>query len=410
MNTIHEPSRELLVSDSADVVVAGGGIGGVAAALAAARAGVSVLLLERTCTLGGLATIGNVTVYLPLCDGRGRQIMGGIAEELLHLSVADLGREVPPAGFVHAPAAWLDPNGSQGARKERRFKTRFNPAAYALALEDILVREGVRILYDVRVCAVVRAGEAISHLVVESKSGRTAIACGAVIDATGDADVCFQADEPTESLAVNVPGGWYYTVQDGNSLTLHASSHAFDPEAGTGNGAVGPFFRGDDAAQVTEQILLTRRNIRTELAALRAEHPDEDFQPINLPTIACLRETRRLVGAFSLTRADEHRWFDDAVCLASDWRHSGPVWAIPWRCLVATRTSNLAACGRCASWEASSWDAMRVIPVCAVTGEAVGLGAALALRANEPLPTFDARRLAEELRARGNLISEDLVS
>jgi len=105
-----------------------------------------------------------------------------------------------------------------------------------------------------------------------------------------------------------------------------------------------------------------------------------------------------------------HRWFDDAVCLAPDWRRRGPVWAVPWRCLVATRTANLAACGRCASWDTSAWDAMRVIPVCAATGEAAGLGAALALRAGTPLPSFDARRLADELRARGNLLSPELAA
>ena len=104
-----------------------------------------------------------------------------------------------------------------------------------------------------------------------------------------------------------------------------------------------------------------------------------------------------------------HRWFDDAVCLAPDWRRRGPVWAVPWRCLAATRTANLAACGRCASWDLSAWDAMRVIPVCAGTGEAAGLGAALALRSGAPLAALPPGRLADELRARGALLDPDLV-
>ena len=410
MSTILEPSRTVPVTDSADVVVAGGGIGGVAAALAAARAGVSVLLLENTCTLGGLATVGNVTVYLPIDDGRGRQVLGGIAKELLDLSVADLKKPLKAANFHDAPDIWRDPASTREARAEApRFETGFNPASYALAMEKRLVQEGVRLLYDTRVCSVVRDGDRISHLVVENKSGRSAIACGVAIDATGDADVCFLAGERTESIDSNVPCGWFYTVQDGNSLWLHLSSHAFAKDAGKGPGAEGPFFRGDDGVQVTEQILASRELVRSYLAQFRAEHPDEDLQPINLPTIPCFRMTRRLVGSFSLAETDMHRWFDDAVCLAPDWRRRGPVWSIPWRCLVGTGTANLAACGRCASWDISAWDTMRVIPVCSATGEAVGLGAALALKDGADLRGLDPLRLANALRDRGNLLSPELT-
>ena len=70
-----------------DVVVLGGGIAGVAAAVAAKRSGRSVLIIEKSCMLGGLATLGLVAIYLPLCDGSGRQVSAGIAEELLHLSI-----------------------------------------------------------------------------------------------------------------------------------------------------------------------------------------------------------------------------------------------------------------------------------------------------------------------------------
>ena len=411
MATVHEPPRELPVAEAADVVVAGGGIGGVAAALAAARAGASVLLLERTCSLGGLATVGNVTVYLPIDDGRGRQVIGGISKELLDLSVADLATPIGAARFADAPAEWRDPAATREQRAAvGRFETGFNPASYALALEALLVREGVRLLYDTRVCAVLREDGRITHLVVENKSGRTAVACGAVVDATGDADVCFLAGEPTVSIDSNVACGWFYTVQDGGSLRLHLSSHAFDKDATRGGGAEGPFFRGDDARDVTAQVLASHGIVRETLAKMRAEHPGEDVQPINLATIPCFRMTRRLAGAYELTRSDDHRWFDDAVCLAPDWRLRGPVWSIPWRCLVATRTANLAVCGRCASWDISAWDAMRAIPVCAATGEAAGLGAALALRGDTPLSSFDARHLADELRARGNLVSPDLVA
>ena len=92
---------ETKVRYECDVLVAGGGVAGIASAMAAAREGAKVILLDRSYVLGGLATSGLVTIYLPLCDGVGHQVSFGIAEELLRLSIehGDEGRY---------PAAWLD--------------------------------------------------------------------------------------------------------------------------------------------------------------------------------------------------------------------------------------------------------------------------------------------------------------
>ena len=92
------------IKGSYDVIVCGAGIAGIAAALSARRAGAKrVLLLEREYAPGGLATLGLVTIYLPLCDGRGHQVSFGIAQELLRLSVSK-GAEQP------IPACWLAPS------------------------------------------------------------------------------------------------------------------------------------------------------------------------------------------------------------------------------------------------------------------------------------------------------------
>jgi flavin-dependent dehydrogenase len=79
--------EELEVAGDYDVIVAGGGIAGLGAALASARSGLTTLIIEKNVVLGGLATLGLIAYYLPICDGRGRKIIGGIAEELLHLSI-----------------------------------------------------------------------------------------------------------------------------------------------------------------------------------------------------------------------------------------------------------------------------------------------------------------------------------
>ena len=68
-----------------DIIVAGGGVAGIAAALASSREGKRVLLIEKSCILGGLATIGLINLFVPLCNGRGKQIISGMAEELLKL-------------------------------------------------------------------------------------------------------------------------------------------------------------------------------------------------------------------------------------------------------------------------------------------------------------------------------------
>ena len=112
-------------AETPDVVVAGGGIAGCAAALAAARNGARVLLIEKQTLLGGLATAGLITYYLPLCDGEGTQMSYGIAEEFLHLSVLHHPeKDIPDCWRKNAAA--LDPALADG-RHKYRYETRFSP-------------------------------------------------------------------------------------------------------------------------------------------------------------------------------------------------------------------------------------------------------------------------------------------
>ena len=79
---------ETKITETGDVLVCGGGFGGISAALAAARYGKKVTLIEKTYMLGGLGTAGLITIYLPLCDGVGHQVSFGIADELFRLSIS----------------------------------------------------------------------------------------------------------------------------------------------------------------------------------------------------------------------------------------------------------------------------------------------------------------------------------
>ena len=166
-----------------EVAVAGGGIAGIAAALAAARHGKKVILIEKQCILGGLATAGLIAVYLPLCDGMGHQVSFGIAEELLKLSVQE-GRK------IKYPEAWFK-NSSVEEKKKERYEVQFNPQMFALLLEELLLSYDVKILYDTKICGVHVENNKIQALIIENKSGRSAVAAENFVDATGDEDICW---------------------------------------------------------------------------------------------------------------------------------------------------------------------------------------------------------------------------
>ena len=195
-----------------DTAVCGGGIAGIAAALAAARQGSKTVLFEKQFMLGGLGTAGIVTIYLPLCDGFGHQVSFGIAEELLRLSISH-GAE------ADYPANWLDGEGSR-TEKDRRFEVRYNPQMFAILAEKLLKDNGVDILYGTYVTAVAMNNDKIEYLITENKSGREAYKVKSVVDATGDCDIARFANAPTDTFRQgNVLAAWYYSVgKDGYKL------------------------------------------------------------------------------------------------------------------------------------------------------------------------------------------------
>ncbi|MFA7158296.1 MAG: FAD-dependent oxidoreductase, partial [Kiritimatiellia bacterium] len=306
------------------------------------------------------------------------------------------------------PGCWK-PGGSLKARMKSRYLAEFNPSSYMLALEKIVVDEGIKLFYDTRLCSIRREGRMISHVIVENKSGRFALSCGTLVDATGDADACFLAGEKTCSLNSNVLSGWFYTLR-GGTLKIHQLSNNYSP-LGTRKGARGPFFRGDDGDQVTAHILATRALVRQKLAEERAKYPGKDIQILMPAMIACLRMTRRLSGLFTLSGKHMHRWFEDAIGLTGDWRRRGPVYAMPFGCLLGKRTDNLLAAGRCISADNTVWDVTRAIPPCVVTGEAAGTAAALAAdRVKGNLSQLNIRILQKQLKKQGVLLDPELLA
>lgn len=404
---IQEVPRTIPIDSRYDLVVAGGGIAGVAAALAGARAGVRTALIEKQCGLGGLATLGNVIMYLPLCDGYGRQVMGGLAEELIHLSVSELKEAVYPPCFLPVPDCWK-PGGDLETRRSKRLLTGFNPYAFQMELERVLEEAGVDLWYDTRACQVVAEGKRLSHLVVENKSGRLAIEAAQFIDATGDADLCHLAGCTTENYPFNVLAGWFYEIHNGE-LRLNKFTEPSDKEHRGGGNARGPFYCGTDHRDVTGHVLATRRKQRQILEQKRARSPQDTFYPFGLPSIPTFRVTRRLQNRFSLSRAHCHQWLEDCLGITGDWKGRGPIYPIPLRSIQSDRYPNLFAAGRCISADHTVIDVVRAIGTCAVSGEACGMAAATLVLDRIDSGQVPVEKVRRRLIAVGGLIAPELM-
>ena len=380
-----------------DVAVCGGGIAGISAALAAARGGKRVVLFEREYILGGLGTAGLITIYLPLCDGYGKQVSFGIAEELLRLSVKH-GAE------SEYPANWLDGVGTRTSR-DQRFMVRYNAQVFAILAEQLLISEGVKIMYGSLVTDCKVADGKIKYLTVENKSGRTNYYVQSVVDSTGDCDVAKLSGAPTDTFRQgNVLAAWYYYAGK-NGYDLNMLGYADTPDENKTEGQttktlVNRRFTGLNGQEISDMVCLSHTQILNDWLKRRKE--DDTLWPVTMATIPQLRMTRKLVGEYVLTQQEMHTYFEDSVGMIANWRQRGPVYEVPFRTLYSAKVKNLITAGRCTSVNETLWDLMRVIPCCAVTGEAAGTAAAM----TDDFSALDVRELQKELTERGVILHE----
>lgn len=347
-----------------DVVISGGGTAGIAAALASARHGAKTLLLEKEYALGGLATLGLIVIYLPLCDGEGVQMSGGICEELIKLSTG--------CSPVELPTAWADPCASREERAKTRYRVTYNAASFMILAEKLLLQHSVDILYDSRVIGAETSGGSVRSLRVATKTGDMTVSAKAFVDCTGDADVCYFAGEETLDNPNNVRTGWYFSSgSDGVKLHILSDKLYFNaPPEGM------PLYGGTDPDDISRHMFDMHSFILDD--AEKRRETDPSYQPLIIPAFHGLRMTRRLSGVFEFSETEHERvWFDDAIGMIGNWKHPGKRYCIPMRCIKAKVNGNLYAAGRCASGDELGWDLLRVIPTCAVTGEAAGTAAAM---------------------------------
>lgn len=348
-----------------DVIVAGGGIAGIASAVSAARENKKVLLIEKRIDLGGLATIGLISWFEPLCDGNRRQMVAGIGEELIRLAVG--------GGYDNLPPDW---GGTSGNRyTSSRYSSFYSPAFFSLNLDKFLRENGVEILYDTLVTWPVMEGSRLKGVTVENIDGRSFYSCKIIVDATGDATIASRAGVPTR------------TADNVQTLVLHDTDRGKAEEfVKTGDMT---FLRHWEWLKPDEGLLdgitVEKENEylkKCKKAALEryGEGNKNEREILSLPQMPQIRVIRTITGekVFRAEERDRDVPVSDSIGSIGDFLHSGSRYDVPFGVLYNQNFPNILCAGRIVSAEKNGINVLRVIPGCAVTGQAAGVAAAVA--------------------------------
>ncbi len=446
-------SPNLPLAADCGVLVCGGGTAGVVAALAAARAGADVLVVEQLGQLGGTQSAGWVTPMMPnkiLTEN----LTHGINDDILKRAA----EYDPPPTDKSGDLLW------------------FNPVTLALVLDDLLAEAGGRVLYHTLISEAIVEDGALTGIVIENKSGRQRITARVTIDCTGDADVAFRAGVPCVSGdpedGLNQPMSLRFALAgvdqeraaaflaDELGMNCYARPPLF--EIGTGeakNTPLGPlicaaiadgilenddlgylqFFSmlgrpgelafncpriaglsSTDAWDLSKAQTVGRQKIRRIARFFKtAVRGFEDSYIGTIAPMVGIRESRRIAGDYTLTEEDyltEAR-FPDAVArnsypidihstkakggLVMKHLPPGHYHEIPYRCLLPVGIENLLVAGRCLSATFAAQAAVRIQQNCRALGEAAGLAAVLALETGAAPRHIDTDTLRARLNAQG---------
>ena len=403
--------RRLTVRHEVDVFVAGGGPAGVAAAVAAARQGARVFLAERHTCLGGMGTAGMLPLFMPFTDGI-HMLAGGIG--------ADIQRRLKEAGGT-------------GPGSDVTIRAEVLKRVY----DELLVEANVQFLFHTNLVAVEADAGHVSAAVLAGKSGLFAVQARVYLDCTGDGDLAAWAGAPFEkgdeqgnmmagtlcSLWADID--WSAVNQGGRAsdesrledafrdhVFTHDDRHLpgmFRVGQHTGGGNLGHTFGLDstDEQSLTQALVGARKSL-VEYERYYKQYL-KGFEQMELVATAAqlgARESRRILGDYVLnledfkSRADfpdEIGRYNYAVDihaakpdLASYQRYAedfqnlrygqGESYGIPYRCLVPQKLSNVLVAGRCVSTDRYLQSSLRVMPGCFITGQAIGVAAAICAR------------------------------
>ncbi|MBI3246854.1 MAG: FAD-dependent oxidoreductase [Deltaproteobacteria bacterium] len=415
---IEEKPRSTPVRAETEVLVVGGGSAGVSAAVAAARNGADVMLVERLGYLGGLATGGLIILLLTLDDGRGRQVIGGVCQEMTDRLQQRGAAYFPPKSewgsdaeaLVARDRAWGLVWGHGPHRV--RYSVAYDPEEFKFALNNMVEEAKVRLLMHAYACEAIVEDGRVAGVTFQSKSGRFAILAKTVIDATGDGDIFTSAGVAygkedvlpwlwfsmggvqNPEAAIDAGGWFFHTMGEGRVLLPWGATERVTRKIDATN--------PDD---LTYAELECRKRVMEEVDRLRRDIPG--FRNAHLCHIADqlgITESRRLVGEYMLDRGDIDKPCDDVIAITGHWTQYESLYYIPYRSLLPKEFSNLLVAGRCISVDHRVHHATKEIPPCMATGEAAGTAAALAVRGNFDPKHLDVRTLQQRLEARGAIV------
>jgi hypothetical protein len=461
LGEVVEPARRTPVWARTQVLVAGGGPAGTAAAIAAARAGARVMLVERYNHLGGLSTGGLVIWIDRMTDWRGEPVIRGLAEELLAALPRDEVAGPPRAEWGSrdtATAAWWAAR-TAAFHGVVTWSPTVSPESLKTASQRLAVEAGVELVHHAWVVDVLpdpRDPERLAGVVLESKQGRLAVTADVLVDATGDADLVAAAArrrgadpsapptpargaDPSPDWVDDIDAGdihhaintsWLYGGVDMPAWLAFRATRPGDFAAfmARGRAELGLFekpfvswrhdvalFMGPRRAglsalnleDLTRVELESRDLMAAHLAFYRAHAPGfgRAYALQMAPQVGA-RHSRRIAGVARMSRED---WgagvvHADEVGISPSPALSVPNVSVRYGALVPRRFANLLAPGKHLASDPASHAFMREIPQCWLTGQAAGVAAAQAAATGADLRALPVEPLQRALRAQGVLL------
>ncbi|MCI2422417.1 FAD-dependent oxidoreductase [Saccharopolyspora sp. K220] len=387
-----------------EVIVAGGGSAGVAAAIGASRAGARTLLVERGPCLGGAATLRNVVTYCGLYTrDEKRQAVFGVAEEVLG-ELRAMGAISEPTRFTAVAAV-------------------FDPESVKRVCDELCARAGVDVLLHTHLLGADRDGDRVTSVRVADHSGIREFTARAFVDATGEADLGHHAGAEVRygndgwvqngTLGVRFGGipADVEVTRDAIGTAVRAAKKAGVANLTAETGLIARMpISGDlityladegydarNAADTTRAEIGARRQAQAYLQVIRSVSGCAEAYIVSTGPEMGTRESRHLVGRYQLTEKEVvcpgpvdnavaiGAWpieYHPAPGIPSEWKFIGDpgYYGIPLDVLHSRDTANLFAAGRTVDGDRGAGASLRAMGTAFATGHAAGVGAALAAR------------------------------